>query len=56
MWVVSQDGGAVTHLDPRSGATLAAPIPLGSRPTAVAIGAGSVWVASSDGRSLGSIR
>jgi peptide/nickel transport system substrate-binding protein len=45
-WVTSEEGGTVTHLDPRTGVTLAAPIAVGSRPEAVTIGAGAVWVAN----------
>jgi peptide/nickel transport system substrate-binding protein len=46
-WVTSEEGGTVTHLDPKTGVTLAAPVAVGSRPHAVTIGAGAVWVANS---------
>lgn len=49
VWVVSEDGAALTQLDPVTGATLAAPIQLAVRPTGVALDAGSAWVTAADG-------
>lgn len=49
LWVVSEDGAAVSHLDPATGVTLAAPIQLAARPSALALEPDSVWVASADG-------
>ena len=49
LWVASEDGASVSHHDPVTGATLAAPIQLNARPTALALDATSVWVASADG-------
>jgi peptide/nickel transport system substrate-binding protein len=49
VWVASEDGAAVSHLDPVTGRTLGVPILLAMRPTAIALDPDSVWVASADG-------
>jgi YVTN family beta-propeller protein len=45
VWVASKGDNAVTRIDPATGAPTR--IPVGARPTAVAVGAGAVWVANS---------
>jgi peptide/nickel transport system substrate-binding protein len=47
VWVVSEDAGTLTELDPATGMARAAPIAVGARPAAAAIGGGAVWVANS---------
>ncbi len=49
VWVASADAAVITHLDPASGVTLAAPVVLPSRPAGIAVAEGSVWVANADG-------
>jgi YVTN family beta-propeller protein len=50
VWVASEQAAAVTRIEPATGVTLAAPIPLQpGRPTSLAVGAGAIWVAASDG-------
>src|SRR4029078_5674397 len=55
IWVVSQESASVTHLDPESVTPLAAPIPIGSRPSAIASARVSVWAASSGDGSISRI-
>jgi len=47
VWVTSQAEGTVTRLDPASGRRRGEPIKVGSQPTDIAVGGGSVWVANS---------
>ena len=50
VWVASEIASAITRVEPTSGTTLAAPILLQpARPTALAAGAGAIWVTASDG-------
>lgn len=49
LWVASTDGLSVSRLHPETGVALAAPVALAARPSAIAAGAGSVWVAGEDG-------
>ena len=50
MWVASTNEDAVTWIDPASKSTF--PIRVGDAPTAIAVGAGAVWVANSAARSV----
>lgn len=49
LWVASEDGAAVSHLNAITGVTLAEPIQLAARPSALALDPDSVWVAAADG-------
>jgi streptogramin lyase len=46
VWVASALGDYVTRIDATSGERLGDPIAVGSRPGAVVVGAGAVWVAN----------
>ena len=46
MWVTSRAANTVTRIDPDSGRVVGRPIPVGTEPLGVAVGAGAVWVAN----------
>jgi DNA-binding SARP family transcriptional activator/ABC-type branched-subunit amino acid transport system substrate-binding protein/streptogramin lyase len=52
--VDSSEGGSAGVLDPRTGELLAT-IPLGTSPTTIAVGEGSVWVLDADDRTVSQI-
>ena len=53
MWVACAGDDVVTRIDPATNATTT--IPVGDRPSAIAVGPGAVWVANTDGRSVSRI-
>lgn len=55
VWVVRRAAGDVLRLDPGSGRRIGDPIPLGDRPSGIAMTASAAWVTSSSDRTVSRI-